>query len=202
MFASVFWYLSVILHAAVCFISPPMLQTTDHNDLSISHRQALFLLLVKVSSLPTVPLLPNFIWSCHCSFEPNKNVMLQSQGRPNQDPTAALVMCKDIFLCLKWLYRDTSEVSLSYPLFQPPFNELFKPSINTFSCILHSPWEWWFSFICAVIIGVKERYDMKAKVQLLASPSPSAGESVRSIKGWSRSVEVSHSHFDVWACSW
>lgn len=85
--------------SSCCFISLLMLQTTNYNDLSISHQQVLFSLLVKVSSLPTVHFDPNSFDPVTAHLNPI-NVMLQSQGKPNQDPTAALVMCRDIFVCV------------------------------------------------------------------------------------------------------
>lgn len=79
MFASVFWYLSVLLYALGCFMSLLMLQTADYNALSISHQRALFSLLVGVIFLPTVLFYPTSFDPTHCSFKLNGNVMLQSQ---------------------------------------------------------------------------------------------------------------------------
>ena len=79
-------------------------------------------------------------------------------------------------------------------------NYLSPQSIDAFSCILHPSRD---SFICAVIIEGGRRYDMKAKVQLLPSLSPSVGASGCSISGWSRGVgKVSPSHFDAGARCW
>lgn len=87
------------------------------------------------------------------------------------------------------------------------FNELFKPSINRrvlmhFTSVLRPMV---FFHMCRNYCGGegKSRYDMKAKVQLLPSPSPSTGASRRGISGRSRGVEkVSPSHFDVGARCW
>lgn len=87
------------------------------------------------------------------------------------------------------------------------FNELFKPSINRrvlmhFTSVMRPMV---FFHMCRNYGGGegKSRYDMKAKVQLLPSPSPSTGASRRGISGRSRGVEkVSPSHFDVGARCW
>ena len=172
--------------------------------LRVSH----FLLLA-----PDSPLLPNFIWSRRRSFELDENATLQKPIANGKTFLFLAHVC--VSVCVWGWSNFNGEIPRgSRRLHERPpppsrpllMNYLSPQSIDAFSCILHPSWDRWFSFICAVIIVGEEgksRYDMKAKVQLLPSPSPSTGASRRSISGRSRAVEkVSPSHFDVGARCW
>lgn len=114
MFASLLWYLSVPLHGVLGLISLlTYSKTTDYSGPSISHQQVLFSHFVTVVLRPNSPLVPDFIWTCHCSFELNENASLQSEGRWCCGIPQLHLWCADkMFCCLKWLYLDTSEADL------------------------------------------------------------------------------------------
>ena len=189
------------------FISPP----TTYDNAPVRQLSQVFLYFF-CSSPSDSPLLPNFIWSHHCSFELDENASLQKRSGDVAGCHHVWWQERHFMHVCVWSDFNLTPVkspqeiagSMNAPLPSSVsaslMNYLSPQSIDAFSCILHPSRD---SFICAVIIEGGRRYDMKAKVQLLPSLSPSVGASGCSISGRSRGVgKVSPSHFDAGARCW